>query len=230
MGKRSRRDDDPKVRLSKKLSAILRHRIAENGLGAVLRPDGFVPLAALLATPGFQGVDPQQVREIVASNDKQRFSLIEEDGIAFIRANQGHTAAGIDSDQLLQKLDEGGAAALGGGHGQAVHGTSYSSWPSIVASGGLHRMARHHIHLAEGMPGEAGVISGMRRSAEVFVWVNVRRAMAAGVPFYRSANGVILTPGRGGDELLPIDAFARVVDQRGRVWRDGSWRDDHRED
>lgn len=221
--KRRAKDDDPDVKLSKKLSAILRHRIAENGLDAVLRPDGYVPLASLLATPGFQGVHQEQVRKVVEINDKKRFSMIEEGGVTFIRANQGHTSAGIAADKLLQRIDDGDAALLGGGCGQVVHGTYYSSWDAIVASGGLHRMSRHHIHLAEGMPGEAGVISGMRRSAQVFVWVDVCRAIAAGVPFYRSENGVILTPGRDGDGLLPIDAFASVVDQRGRLWRDGDW-------
>ena len=33
------------MQLSKKLSAVLRHRIDENGLRPVLRPDGYVPLS-----------------------------------------------------------------------------------------------------------------------------------------------------------------------------------------
>mmetsp|Transcript_26550 Transcript_26550/g.86824 ORF Transcript_26550/g.86824 Transcript_26550/m.86824 type:complete len:90 (-) Transcript_26550:79-348(-) len=84
-------------------------------------------------------------------------------------------------------------------------------------------MTRHHIHLAEGLPGEAGVISGMRKSAEVFVWVDVLRAMRMGVTFYLSQNRVVLTPGREVDGLLPLEAFASVVDHSGRVWRDGRW-------
>ena len=50
--------------------------------------------------------------------------------------------------------------------------------------------------VVEGLPGEAGVISGMRKSAEVFVWVDVLRAMRMGVTFYLSQNRVVLTPGR----------------------------------
>lgn len=223
MGRKRGADDDPTVRLSKKMSAVLRHRIHENGLGSVLRPDGFVPVDALLATPGFRGVRAEEVRNVVRTNEKQRFALLEEGGTLYIRANQGHTSAGIDADELLERLDDAAAAALGGGRGLAVHGTRYGAWGGIVASGGLHRMARHHIHLAEGMLGEAGVISGMRASAEVFVWVDVRRAMALGAPFFRSANGVILTPGRPSDELLPLEAFARIVDCNGREWRDGGW-------
>ena len=208
------------VRLSKKLSNVLRHRVHENGLGDVLRPDGYVPLAALLATPGFQGVSIPQVRAVVEQNDKQRFALREEaGGQLFIRANQGHTITGIDADQLLTRLDDDAIRALGG---RAVHGTNHAAWRGIVASGGLSPMARHHVHLAAGLPGEGGVISGMRASADVHVWVDLRSAAAAGIPFFRSANGVILTPGdpRG---TLPIGHFERVVDSAGRVWRDGTW-------
>ena len=124
----------------------------------------------------------------------------------------------------LQQLDEAAAVALGGGRGRVVHGTLHSSWQSIVASGGLHRMSRRHISLAEDRPGAMTISSGSKpRSAEVFVWVDVRKAMAAGVPFYRSETGEILTPGRQGDGLVPFDVFASVADQSGRLWCNGDW-------
>jgi len=222
---RKQRSDDETTRLSRKMSAILRHRIAENGLSGVLRPDGYVPLDKLLATNGFAGagVTAEQVRVVVETNDKQRFSMMEEDGVTYIRANQGHRSTGVEAEALLDRLDEAAAQRLGGGQGLAVHGTYYGAWSSIVSSGGLSRMTRHHIHLAEGLPGEAGVISGMRKSAEVFVWVDVLRAMRMGVTFYLSQNRVVLTPGREVDGLLPLEAFASVVDHSGRVWRDGGW-------
>ena len=215
-------DDD--VKLSKKMSNVLRHRIHENKLGAHLRPDGYVPLDALLATPGFKGlgIDAARVRAIVRDNDKQRFSIMmAEDGVEYIRANQGHTSSGIDESQLLTPLDEAALVELGG---RAVHGTNRKAWDGIVASGGLSPMARHHVHLAAGLPGASGVISGMRASAEVHVWVDLLGAAKAGIPLFRSANGVILTPGTSGTRLLPVEHFARVVDpSRGLEWRDGGW-------
>lgn len=42
---------------------------------------------------------------------------------------------------------------------EVVHGTYERFWPSISTQG-LSKMKRNHIHLAAGMPGEAGVISG----------------------------------------------------------------------
>ncbi|OJD29914.1 phosphotransferase-like [Diplodia corticola] len=63
------------------------------------------------------------------------------------------------------------------------------------------------------------VISGMRNSSRVLVYVDLRKALAAGVPFWRSANGVILTEGdveKGG--VLGVEFFERVEDRKlGRV-------------
>ena len=212
-------EDD--VKISKKMSNVLRHRLHENGLGAVLRPDGYVPLEALMGTAGFRGVSMETVRAIVRRNDKQRFSIIEEGGVEYIRANQGHTSHGIDESQLLELLDEAALVKLGA---RAVHGTYRSAWPAIVAAGGLSPMARHHVHLAVDLPGESGVISGMRKSAEVHVWVDLVGAARAGIPIYRSTNGVILTPGKAETRLLGSEYFARVLDvARGLEWRDGVW-------
>ena len=215
--------DDAFVKLSKKLSSVLRHRIAENGLGDVLRPDGYIPLSRLLATPGFRGVAVEQIREVVESNDKQRFRISEEEGELFIRANQGHTSSGIDESQLLERLDDDELQKIGGGTGLAVHGTYRNAWDAI-ASGGLSPMSRHHIHLAENLPGQSGVISGMRASAQIHIWVDLLAASRAGVPFFRSANGVILTPGLADTQLLPTEFFAKVVDpDRKKEWRQGEW-------
>lgn len=212
--------DDPGARLSKKLSSLLRHRIHENGLGDVLRPDGYVPLASILSTPGYSGVSEAQVRVVVAQNEKQRFSIMEEGGVVFIRANQGHTIQGLDDGALLTPLGETDLRDLG----RAVHGTTRAAWGGIVSSGGLLRMARMHVHLAPDLPGEDGVISGMRASSQIHVWVDLLAAARLGVRFYRSANGVILTPGLGEQGLLPMEAFVGVVDVgNGRTWSSGKW-------
>lgn len=220
---------EEEVRLSKKLSALLRHRIHENGLSAVLRPDGYLPLAAVLATPSLKhmGATEEAVVRVVASCEKQRFSLLREHGTAFIRANQGHSLRqGLDDDALLERLDDAALAQLK----RAVHGTYRSAWPAIVASGGLSRMARTHIHLAANLPGASGVISGMRASAQIEVWVDLLSAAHAGMTFFRSANGVILTAGLGELGLLPIEHVECAIERStGRIWRSGgaeAWREE----
>ncbi|OAX78510.1 hypothetical protein ACJ72_07180 [Emergomyces africanus] len=97
-----------------------------------------------------------------------------------------------------------------------VHGTYHAAWPSILAYGGLRCMSRNHIHFATGpaltsvlpkgrggpvaiLPppgrGGSGVISGMRADAQILIYIDLKRALEAGVPFWRSENGVILSEG-----------------------------------
>ena len=52
----------------------------------------------------------------------------------------------------------------------------------------------------------------MRSSCEVVIWVDVHKAIAAGVRFFESSNGVILTEGVGG--VLPPSFFREAVDRR----------------
>ena len=78
-------------------------------------------------------------------------------------------------------------------------------------------MERHHVHLAKGLLGEDRVISGMRTNAEVFIWVNVHKAIKDGLTFYESANGVILCSGQNGDGILPPAYISFVVELHGRL-------------
>ena len=76
-------------------------------------------------------------------------------------------------------------------------------------------MTRNHIHLAAGLLGEPGVVSGMRRNAELFIWINVHKAIRAGVRFFQASNGVILCDGVHGDGVLPPSFFSVVIEVRG---------------
>ena len=230
-------------RLSKKLSWALRHGLDK--LRLTPRPDGYVALSSLLRVYRVPGLDVRAVREIVASCPKRRFALLTESNgddddveTLYIRANQGHSSgrASIDPSKLLTPiLDPDDAPPI------CVHGTTRAAWRAIRTSGGLSPMTRDHIHFATGLPSskESGVISGARSSSEVFVYVDVAAAVRAGVPFYRSANGVILTPGikiqiepseavaasssevadarKRGDRRLPFRFFEKVVARDGVV-------------
>ena len=86
-------------------------------------------------------------------------------------------------------------------------------------------MTRNHIHLARDVPGSS-VISGrctllittypthanktgMRKSSQILIFVNVQKALDAGIQFYLSANGVVLTEGDGSG-FLSTEFFQRV--------------------
>lgn len=163
-----------------------------------------------------------------------------------IRANQGHSIK-LDSEHLLRPIalpDERTGAVPDGSvplPPTVVHGTYFAFWPAIVASGGLKPMGRNHVHFSTGVPEDqdsgdpssssssssspssSSVISGMRRDAEVLVYVDVAASMAEGIRWWMSDNGVVLTEGNA-DGLVPARFFREVVGRRqgvGLLWKDG---------
>jgi 2'-phosphotransferase len=124
-----------------------------------------------------------------------------------------------------------------------VHGTYFAFWSAIVASGGLRPMGRTHVHFSTGLPEDSGaqVVSGMRRDAELLVYVDVARSLRDGVMgWWMSDNGVVLTEGvkgegregdTGGGGLVPAKYFKEVVGRKrpasastpqvGVLWKDG---------
>ncbi|CAK6449673.1 unnamed protein product [Pipistrellus nathusii] len=196
-GRRARRprEQDRDVQLSKALSYALRHGAL--ALGLPLGAGGFVPLRALLQLPQFRGFSAEDVQRVVDTNAKQRFALQPGDpGTGpLIRANQGHSLQVPDLELMPLETPQDLPPTL-------VHGTFWQHWPSIRLKG-LSCRGRTHIHLATGLPGDPGVISGMRPNCHMAVFVNGPLALADGIPFFRSANGVILTPGNADGFLLP---------------------------
>ncbi|SPO30227.1 related to TPT1 - tRNA 2`-phosphotransferase [Ustilago trichophora] len=106
---------------------------------------------------------------------------------------------------------------------EVIHGTYQAAWQEILSSGGLKPMTRTHIHLAKGKFGQQGVISGMRKSANRLIFVDIKKAINDGVRFELSSNGVVLTPGADESGLLEVKYFTRVEDQNGQiVWQPSS--------
>lgn len=201
--------DDPRVRVSKSLSWLLRHGAKNAGLD--MRDDGYAKVSDVLSNPMFRDINFSQLQEIVSKDQKQRFHLLTEprssdspSDIWWIRANQGHSlkTVTLDMQPITSALDIP----------MAVHGTTLSAWESI-ATHGLSKMKRNHIHLAQGIPGD-NVMSGMRNSSQILIFVDVQKALDAGVLFYLSANGVVLTDGDEG--FLSPTYFQRVEFAKGR--------------
>eukprot|EP01051_Picozoa_sp_SAG22_P032139 SAG22_NODE_13398_length_408_cov_0.831715_1_plen_114_part_01 len=90
------------VRLSKNLSFLLRHGAEKAGLE--MGADGYVPLADVLALPQLSRWSAEDVREVVRTNDKQRFALERQGGVEVIRANQGHTLRTVEDEALLTEI------------------------------------------------------------------------------------------------------------------------------
>ena len=189
------------------MAQLLRHGAVREGLD--MQADGYVAVDELLAHRRLAGVTLADVQLVVMANDKQRFSLKTDDrGRHWVKANQGHSIP-LVTELDLEPLTEAAQAPV------VVHGTSRQNWRVIAASGGLHRMQRNHTHWAAGLPGGRGVISGMRSSSDVFIYLDVAAALAGGIQLFRSPNGVILTAGLDG--WVPLRFFDRVVDRDGAV-------------
>jgi 2'-phosphotransferase len=260
-------------KLSHALSWLLRHKAQE--LHLPVSDDGYVPVEACLSCSDakFSGAKwtLDDVRAVVATDDKQRFKLEmrcetdfyppndrkrnkkrkeagndEETGIddsvdreaevgsndrqhrrmiLCIRANQGHSIPGIDPDRLLTRLTPEELV----GTAVVVHGTNVGAWEKRIRTEGLRRMKRNHIHFATGTPrkdrgGASGghnavvVVSGMRKSCQVYVYVDAMKCARDGIEFYRSDNGVLLTSGING--TLATEFFSHVATAAGEILMD----------
>lgn len=161
------------VRVSKMLSKTLRHDPQRVGL--TLDAAGWADVDTLLAAFARRGtvMTRAHLEYVVEHNDKQRFTL---DGDR-IRANQGHSIEvdlGLDATTPPDLL---------------FHGTGARNVEPILADG-IHRGARHHVHLSADTATARRV--GSRHGRPVVLTVLAGAMAAAGTPFYRSANGVWL--------------------------------------
>jgi putative RNA 2'-phosphotransferase len=120
-------------------------------------------------------VTREQLNEVVAKNDKQRFAF-DPTG-TLIRANQGHSTA-VD----LQLVPTTPPPVL-------YHGTAQQNLDA-VRHDGLRKMARHHVHLSKDVATARTV--GARHGKPVVFEVDAAAMHEAGHPFYLSANGVWL--------------------------------------
>ena len=165
------------IRLSRRMSLVLRHRPEDAGL--TLDAQGWVPVEDVLAAlakrfPGFGRAD---LEVLVETNDKKRYAF-DETGTR-IRASQGHSVAvELDLEPLAPPPI-------------LYHGTVDRFLPSILAEG-LVKGSRHHVHLSADTA-TALKVGSRRAGGTVILEVKAGEMAAAGHAFFRSANGVWLT-------------------------------------
>lgn len=202
--------------ISRALSRILRHRAEE--MGVHVRPDGFCPLRVILDLETLRELKATKndIMAVVRNNDKKRFELEIIDGESMIRAVQGHSMKAVQDEELLQRLELGDSSCPS----SVVHGTYHRYLDSILEKGlvaggsgfgegrfdiikAQRALGRNHIHFVPydkwiSHRSARHVISGMRQDCDVAIVVDLPTAMKAGIPFYKSKNEVILSPGVNG--------------------------------
>ena len=176
------------ITVSKFLSKYLRHE--PEALGLTLEPGGWVLVDDLLAGAVRQGfpITKDELCEVVAENDKQRFSFDESE--TRIRANQGHST---EVDLQLKEAEP---------PTELFHGT-VAKFLDAIFTGGLKKMDRHDVHLSKDVQTASKV--GGRRGKPVVLVVNSAKMASDGHKFRLSENGVWLT------ENVPAQ-YIRVAD------------------
>ena len=123
------------------------------------------------------GFTLEELLEIVATNNKQRYEFSED--MKFIRARQGHS---INVD--VELAEEVPPVVL-------YHGTPKENLPSILDKG-ICKMSRNHVHLSDTIETASNV--GARREKDFIVLsVKAKQMHEEGFVFYLSRNQVWLT-------------------------------------
>ncbi len=187
-------------RVSRLLSRLLRHSGMRVGLH--FRSDGYVKVDDILCYNGIAklNVTLDDIKHITDTNGKKRFALINEKGVYWIKANQGHS---MQFDNIQYKTIKPGDISL------AIHGTYYKAW-ELIKTKGLKTMGRTHVHFAIGEYKSGNVISGMRGNCQILIYLNIEKCLDNGIELLLSDNNVVLTTGISG--VLPTCYFEKVLD------------------
>lgn len=151
---------------SKRLAYLLRHSELPDRFG-------WVAVRVLVEE---QGYSAEELKEIVATDPKNRYEF-SEDRLA-IRARQGHSIV------VELGLEEAVPPAV------LYHGTATRFWAAISTEG-LRPMSRNYVHLSGTV--EEAVAVGQRHGKPIVLEVDTEAVRRAGGRFYRASNGVWLT-------------------------------------
>ena len=171
------------IKISRYISLILRHKPEE--IGITLDEHGWANVSELL---NGVGIDMSTLEQIVATDDKQRYSFNEDKTL--IRANQGHS---VPVDVELDEVEP---------PEYLWHGTG-EKYAQSISQMGLIPKSRLYVHLSSDT--ETALTVGKRHGAPIIFRVNAEKMYQDGFKFYRSVNGVWLT------KHVPVDYLSEVV-------------------
>lgn len=192
-----------RVRVSKAMSTLLRHRLETDSAGYV-KLHILIDNLKKITDKSFPKINLDLIEDIVTNCKKQRFKIDHRTNGTWVRANQGHSTNFIKSEELLTEIDVEYANDK-----KFYHGT-YQAYIDSIRKDGLSRRSRTHIHITTGLPEMNTVKSGMRTNCNAVVDINVKKAMEeGGIKFFISSNGVILTEGNE-DGVIEPKYFNRI--------------------
>lgn len=181
------------IHISKALSYLLRHGAVKENLPFDV--NGYIEVERVLNHQRLKShkCTLEDLHRVVDTNDKKRFNIkLSDDGqTELICAVQGHSIDRIKPDEeVLEVIDTAEKLPK-----NIIHGTSVRNAIQILKSGSIKRMNRNHIHLSIGITEkDKEVISGMRKSSRVHIYILSEPKILEHLKLYRSMNSVILTP------------------------------------
>ena len=167
-----------KTKLSKTLAYILRHH--PEAFDLKLAADASVQTDKLLNAleNKFKQITKNDLIEVVENDPKGRFSFI--DGEKKIRANYGHSIAGLNPEYKAVKPPE-----------FLYHGTTPKVKNKILNQG-IKAMNRNYVHLSANIE-EAKKVAHRRTKKALIFKVRALKAYQAGQKFYKTAEDIYLT-------------------------------------
>ena len=156
------------IKRGKKLSYLLRH-----DQSYAFDEHGWREVSDLVANHGFT---MEELREIVVTNNKQRYEFSED--MMLIRARQGH------SIQVDVELDEATPPD------KLYHGTANAFVESIMSQG-IQKGKRLYVHLSTTIVTATKV--GERHGEPAVLIIDAKRMHEDGIKFFLSRNDVWLT-------------------------------------
>ena len=175
-------NEKQKIRISKFLSLVLRHK--PQTIGIELDENGWTDVETLIEKSKQKGLDfdLEILDYVVETNSKKRFAF--NDDKSKIRASQGHSIQ-IDLGYTTQMPPT-----------ILYHGTGQQS-VEIIKKTGLKKLQRHHVHLSQDL--ETATAVGKRHGKPFIFKVLAAQMQADGHEFFVSENGVWLV------DFVPVE-------------------------
>lgn len=181
------------VKFSVYLSLLLRHKPEEIHLK--MNEEGWVEVSHLLeqlyAESYYKDITLDDLKYIVDTDNKKRYSLRTFDGKLYIRANQGHSIKGINLH--LEPVDPPNIL---------YHGTGVKYLNSIMKIG-LIKKERQYVHLSATK--KVAITVGKRHGDVAVFEIAAQEMQKDGFIFYLSENGVWLT------DNVPVKYLNRII-------------------
>ena len=191
--------------ISRFIIKLLRHKALDYNLN--IDSNGFIDCNELLNLPCLKFITIDDILDMSAISEKKRFTIKLVNRKYYIAANQGHSIkinSSLWKPITLENYDQYKNKEI-------IHGSFLRAKDKILNEG-ISKMKRIHIHFTTKIDPNK-VISGIRRSCEIYIYIDMEKALQDGYEFFESPNGVILSPGNS-IGVLPPEYFIKVLNKK----------------